>query len=489
MLMMSRRVAQIVLLGALMVVFMAAPALAHVELSSSNPLNGAIVTAVPETIELFFSTDAEPAGDGIVLVDANGEVVPASVDQPSVDRIVVTPVAPLDNGAYGITWTMKAGDAHPKSGSVTFRVNALAMSADSGATTDDGTVAQTRKASPVEPLPVFDEPSTAPGEWLGRVGRWAAMFGALVGIGAFAFAATSLVGTRREVQEAGYWVRRSGLLVLVGTIVEVLGASMVLAGSIAGGLSPDSVMDTLSGAFAIAVVLRIAGGVAMVQGTEVKASTASVPLADPMSVRPGGDRSGVTTAVMTRSKEQVTYRLDVHHSITALVGVGLVTMSYLFDGHTVTAAPAPVVRFANVAHVLGAGVWLGGVLLMARTLTTRWRRRVDLDAAPIAIRFSLVAGVALTVVGVAGVALTWSILDTPLELISTVWGRLLLLKLLAVGAAAAMGAYNHFVVIPWLEATPDDNDISDHLRRVVRLEGGILLVVVAITAVLVGAAS
>ncbi|MCL1602064.1 MAG: CopD family protein [Actinomycetia bacterium] len=52
-----------------------------------------------------------------------------------------------------------------------------------------------------------------------------------------------------------------------------------------------------------------------------------------------------------------------------------------------------------------------------------------------------------------------------------------------------MGAYNHFVVIPWLEATPDDNDISDHLRRVVRLEGGILLVVVAITAVFVGAAS
>ncbi|RLE17669.1 MAG: hypothetical protein DRJ50_13805 [Actinobacteria bacterium] len=227
----------------------------------------------------------------------------------------------------------------------------------------------------------------------------------------------------------------------------------------------------------------------MVQGTEVKVSTAPAPLADPMSMKPGGDGAGVTTAVLTRSEERATYRLDVHHSITALIGVGLVTVSYLFDGHTVTAAPAPVVRFANVAHVLGAGVWLGGVLLMARTLTTRLRRGVDLDAAPIAIRFSLVAGVALTVVGVAGVALTWSILDTPLELISTVWGRLLILKLLAVGAAAAMGAYNHFAVVPWLEAAPDDEDASDHLRRVIRLEGGILLVVVAITAVFVGAAS
>jgi len=486
MLMMSRRVAQTLVLSLLLIVMAAAPAFAHVELSSSDPSDGATVTAVPEIIELVFSTEAEPAGQGIVLVDASGEPLAAAVNQVAVDRIVVTPQSPLENGSYGIAWTMKAGDAHPKSGSVTFRVDVPVAAADS---TEASPAAQVLDPPSVEPLPVFDEPNTAPGEWLGRIGRWAAMFGALVGIGAFAFAATSLVGTKREVQEAGYWVRRSGVLVLVGTLVEVLGASMVLAGSIAGGLSPGSLVETLSGAFAIAVLFRLAGGAAMVQGTAVKASVASAPMADPTTIRPGGGGSGATTAVLVRSPEQVTYRLDVHHSVTALVGVGLVTMSYLFDGHTVTAAPAPIVRFANVAHVLGAGVWLGGVLLMGRTLTTRWRRRVALDAAPIAIRFSLVAAVALTVVGVAGVALTWSILDTPLELISTAWGRLLILKLLAVGAAAAMGAYNHFMIIPMLEANPDDERTSDQLRRVVRLEGGILLAVVAITAVFVGAAS
>ncbi len=486
MLTMSRRLAQILVFSLLLIVVVAAPAFAHVELSSSDPMDGASVTAVPETIELVFSADAEPAGDGIVLVDSSGETLTATADQVARDRIVVTPQVPLGNGAYGISWTMKAGDAHPKSGSVTFRVDAPVAATNSPETP---AVSQAQDAPTADSLPVFVEPNTAPGEWLGRMGRWAAMFGALIGIGAFAFAATSLIGTKREAQEAGYWVRRSGVLVLMGTVVEVLGASMVLAGSVAAGFSPGSLVETLSGPFGIAVLLRIAGGAAMVQGSEVKASPASAPLADPTTVRPGRNGSGAATAVLARRQQQTTYRLDVHHSVAALVGVGLVTMSYLFDGHTVTAAPAPIVRFANVAHVLGAGVWLGGVLLMGRTLTTRWRRRVAIDAAPIAVRFSLVASVALSVVAVAGVALTWTILDTPLELISTNWGRLLIVKLLAVGAAAAIGAYNHLMVIPLLEANPDDEHASDHLRRLIRLEGGVLLVVVAVTAVFVGAAS
>jgi copper transport protein len=486
MLMMSRRLARILTLSLLGIVFAAAPALAHVELSSSDPADGTTLIAAPESIELTFSTDSTPAGDGIVLVDASGEALASTVDQVAIDRIVLTPLVPLENGAYGVAWTMKAGDAHPKSGSVTFRVDAPVAATSSP---EAPPVVQAQEAPPVDPLPIFDEPNTAPGEWLGRIGRWAAMFGALVGIGAFAFAATSLIGTRREVQEAGYWVRRSGLLVLAGTFVEVIGASMVLAGSVVGGFSPGSIIETLSGPFAIAVLLRLAGGAAMVQGTHVKTSAASTPLADPTSVRPGGNGPGTATAVLERPQQEVTYRLDVHHSVTALVGVALVTVSYLFDGHTVTAAPAPIVRFANVAHVLGAGVWLGGVLLMGRTLATRWRRNVALDAAPLAIRFSLVASVALAVVAIAGTALAWTILDTPLELISTTWGRLLLLKVFAVGAAASMGAYNHFMVIPSLEANPDDEVASDQLRRLVRLEGAILLVVVAITAVFVGAAS
>lgn len=131
MLIMSRRVAPILIFSIVLIVLTAAPVLAHVELSSSDPSDGATVTGAPETIELLFSTEAEPAGDGIVLVDSNGEALVATVDQVAVDRIVVTPQTPLKNGTYGIAWTMKAGDAHPKSGTVTFRVDVLATATDS----------------------------------------------------------------------------------------------------------------------------------------------------------------------------------------------------------------------------------------------------------------------------------------------------------------------------------------------------------------------
>jgi methionine-rich copper-binding protein CopC len=45
MVIMSRRVAQILIFSILLIVFVAAPALAHVELSSSDPSDGATVTA------------------------------------------------------------------------------------------------------------------------------------------------------------------------------------------------------------------------------------------------------------------------------------------------------------------------------------------------------------------------------------------------------------------------------------------------------------
>ena len=68
-------------------------------------------------------------------------------------------------------------------------------------------------------------------------------------------------------------------------------------------------------------------------------------------------------------------------------------------------------------------------------------------------------------------------------------GRLLLLKTALGGGAAAPGAYNHFFVVPVLEADHNDEGASDHIREFVRIESAVLLAVVAVTAVLVGASS
>ncbi|MEL7206802.1 MAG: CopD family protein, partial [Actinomycetota bacterium] len=104
-------------------------------------------------------------------------------------------------------------------------------------------------------------------------------------------------------------------------------------------------------------------------------------------------------------------------------------------------------------------------------------------------RFSVVATVALVVVGLAGVTLSVIILDGPGELVSTSWGRLLMIKAALVAIVAAAGGYNHLVLLPRLEVRPDDRALASHFRRVAAGEALLLLVVVGLTAWLVGAAS
>ena len=484
------RLVAAVLAGLVLVAVGSTVAFAHVELESSSPPDGVILSAPPESIDLSFSTAAEPAGPGVALIDATGAEIPIAVEQSDETMLIVTPIDLLESGDYVVTWTMKAGDAHPKSGSFAFGVDTVVPSPGASGASSPGQGQIQQESTTVAVPVVVAEPNTAPGEWLSRIGRWGAMLGALVGIGAFAFAATSLVGTRREVEESGYWIRRAGLLIIVGTLVEIVGASMLTAGSFLGGFAPRSVLDVLSGAFGLAILLRLLGGAAMLQGAAVTTSAATVPVADPV-VFLGSNLEPAMGDTMTLAPAggHTTYRLDIQHSGAALLGVALIVLSYLFDGHTVTAAPAPIVRVANVAHVLAAGVWLGGVLLMGATLTSRRRRKVALDAAPMAVRFSRVAGVSVLLVGVAGLALAWSILDSPSELVTTPWGRLLIAKVAAVCVAAGMGAYNHLKVVPVLEANPGDEQSSNRLREVVRVEGATLLAVVAITAVFVGVAS
>jgi copper transport protein len=504
----------------------ASPVLGHVDLESSSPSDGTVVTEAPELIELRFTSAAVPAGEGVVLASADGASIDATVTQHEPAIVHIVPTEPLVNGVYGVLWTVKAGDAHPKSGTITFQVDvplpppveeeptAPAPSTSGIDTVPETTLPEVQVTeSPVDEFvvetgdespasgseessveaaadldPVFEVPATGSeaGDWLARIGRWAAMTGALIGIGAFSFAATSLIGTRREVEEAGLWVQRAGLLVIAGTVIEVLGVSMGLAGSVGDGLAPSSIVDVLAGSFGVAVVLRLVGGLAMAAGTAKIVSVASTPIAGTIR-RTTATENASDVAVV--DKPAPTYRLDVHRERLALVGIGLVAVSFLFDGHTVTTAPNLLVKAASAVHVLAAGVWVGGVLLMAWTLASRHRRSVPLDAAAMVIRFSRIASIALAAVAIAGTALALAILDSPQDLFTTSWGRVLIVKVLAVCVAAGIGVYNHFVTVPALDTDPTNEAMADQLRRLVRIEGGILLLVVAVTAVLVGVAA
>ena len=462
----------------------AGPATAHVMLVSSTPADQATLSVLPSTLELVFSADMEPAGSGIVITK-DGRPVPVKVTQPAARRLIVEPAAALSDGGYLLSWTVRAGDSHPRSGAVGFAIVQAGEAASAPGQAKSpvvhpaGHVTAPPHGGNVEHL--------ASAEWLGRAARWLSLLGALLGIGVLAFAAGSLTGSLFEVRAAAFWVRRAGVAVVFGTLLEVCAMGPLLHGAWGMGLAPSGLLSALEGPFAVAVLLKLAGGLGMLFGAQLAAQPLVARPANELPLNGGLQSGGGSVDLAIRPADVATHRLNVGRSPIALVGAAVVTLSYLFDGHTVTAEPSWLVRIADVAHVAGAGVWVGGVAMMAWVLSRRRRRNTALRAGELAIRFSTVAAVALVVVAVAGTALSFGILDSPTQLFSTGFGRLLLLKILAVGSAAAVGGYNHRYVIPNLIQSPTDVAASERLRSTVRVEAGILIGVVGITAALVAA--
>ena len=268
---------------------------------------------------------------------------------------------------------------------------------------------------------------------------------------------TALVGTEAEVRQSVRWVRRGGVLVIIGTLVEVA-AIASMQGDFPGSLTPHSIFTTVSTPHLVAVVLRLVGGVALLQ-SPAAAMVAAVTGADP-----------------------VRYRLAGRQEWLTLAGMATVLASFAFDGHTATTGA--VGRIASIVHVGAVGVWVGGVWTMLNLVRRRRREGRSTDTVPMALRFSRIAAWALGTVFLAGVALALSIADQPSDLVSGSWGRVLISKTTLVATAAAIGAYNHFRVVPRLHS---DASSGDALQRTLLAEAILFLGVTILTAILVNA--
>lgn len=124
--------------------------------------------------------------------------------------------------------------------------------------------------------------------------------------------------------------------------------------------------------------------------------------------------------------------------VAATATVGIAACSVPLLGH----AAGDVARsIVHVAHVLGAGVWLGA--LVAVVVSTRARR--DSDPFLRAALLHELAAVALpgsALLGVSGVWASWWYVGSFEGLASTTYGRTLVVKLLLVGGVLACGFVN-----------------------------------------------
>lgn len=487
---------------------LASPATAHFKLTEAVPANGAVVDAPVKEIRLRFSATGTPVGAGFTLFDSAGSAAPVTSHTPDSGRTwLVHPRAPLTAGTFELRWSVAAPDAHPLTGTVTFKVRATAgpgTTADSGATTGpQGHHGHggpgTPSADSTAPVPGHAADHSGNAEQgsvriVGALGRWISYAAILLGVGGLVFALTTLVGTRRDIRVVQIWVRASGIAVAAGAALEFCALATIFSeeGTFASAFSAHALTALSRNPVGASLVLRFTGAAGLLTAGSLEAALIrgrhavgrhSVPTVAAIPVAP----RSVSTAVMADPAQASAERVRARAVRPVLLAttVTLLLSSFLLDGHTVTAEPRAVVVFADVVHTIAAAVWVGGVLLLTVLLLGRARRGTPTGAAEMAVRFSIPATAAVTLTGVAGSVLALLILDGPADLVTTAWGRVLLVKMALVAAVALIGLYNSKHVVPRLDQRVLDS--TQRLRRVVLTEAVLMLGVVLVTAILVSA--
>lgn len=496
------RLAVAVVIAALLSIGTGHVASAHTDFDSSSPTDGEVVDGPVAQVVVNFTNPARPAGDGFQLLDPTGAVrSPSSIDETDGTSFVLTFDPALEAGTYGLRWSVQAGDAHPIEGSFRFDVTGpspTAAPAASGSVPAASTPATTHPpgmdmtgadhaAMSDDALDAFlDVDSADIGSLaVGRAGRTVSMLGMIFGVGVLAALVCMLRGHRDELVAQLTWVRLAGLVVFTGGLIEFAALTETDPAASLG-----TMLTTKPG---MATALKMMGGVAILFGFHQRAGRIIAP-AHSLSAAVATEIAPHTGVRSPPSARQVD-RADEHRwtptttAAVGLVGYALVLVSFWFDGHTVSEGPWAVHSLVNLVHLSAAAVWGGGVFAMTTTAWMRRRRSERLGLAAMVVRFSSIATVSLAAVIVAGVVMTWLVLDTPGDLFATPWGRILVAKTAVVAVAAGLGGYNHFRLRPALEQRPDDPHLAKELRISLSIESAAFVTIVVLTAILVASAT
>lgn len=316
------------------------------------------------------------------------------------------------------------------------------------------------RSTPLDDFLEESNASTDTGELLQQIGLTGSLVGLTASIGLLVFLAVVHRGSRREIATLIRVVAAAGALTAVGAAIELAGVATI---------DDTDWVDALTDGSGSAPMMRLLAGLLVLLGL----FDHSVP-ADPDVV---GDIDDDTELRWVPASA----------SAFAMVGVVVGAASFWFDGHTVTEGPRVVHAVVNFVHVVAGGVWFGGVLGLV--IVGVVRSGAAGSVAPLMIRFSSVATVALIAVALAGALMTLMIVDGLGDLTSTEWGRLLLVKAGAVGVVTAIGAYNHFMVVPALERDASAAAVASRAAWTVRVEAVLLLCVAVLTVLLTTAST
>ena len=455
-----------------LVVFTSAPASAHVSLTLSDPANVSTLAGPVDQIRFTFSGPVEPVADEFELRDAGGTSLGiASVTTDGDNVVVLTPAAAMPPGRNKATWALRGSDGHSMTGAIAFTVSAPVGS----------TLLPVPGATITESVAIASESSVGNPESMDRaellaaLARWIVYAAVLFCVGGLGYLAWVHRGSAAEGRQLVFHVRRAALIAIAFSALEWATQLIVYDfGRLSALVSPSVWIDLLGSGFGVGILLRVAGAGLVISFLKIDIDRDFGGTGfDPIIESPGG--------VVTEAPPLT--RLRVEASPFAFIGALLLLVSELFIGHTSSTDPRLLVGAGNVIHMAAGGLWAAGSFMLASTLWRRHRRGVPLDARLLATRFSVVAAWSLVAVAVSGVVLAWTIIGSIGGFWQTDFGRLLLVKVAFVAGVAAMGAYNHRVLVPALVADAESDAVR--FRRAITVEAALFSVILLVTSFLV----
>ncbi|MEV7888156.1 copper resistance CopC/CopD family protein [Streptomyces sp. NPDC002817] len=429
---MTVRRAVVLLLLLLAPVLLATPAAAHTELVRSTPADGAELKRAPEQLTLVF--DEPVALDDVRVVTMDGNRLPVS--RLGKDGVRVA-LPRSGDGGTAVTWSVvDEEDGHASSGRIAFGV-AVSAARDRG---DEAA------------------PALSPSVRKGLVAaRWTGYLSLALFVGGLAFVAL-LWPRGAGVPRARMLLALAWTCGVLSTVASIgLEGAYVSFGGLRDALRPSSYADVLTTGPGIALAAR---GLLWVLAAVVLGALLQ-----------GGART-------SRSPGWRVGALAVSLGLLRATGM---------SGHNSEGGEPTWGALADLLHLLGAALWIGGLAMLAVAVLPRRRTGELAEVVP---GYSRLAAVAVTAIVGAGLVLTWQVVGSYDGLLHTSYGHLLLVKTAVLAAVLLIAQSSRRWVRTRLDLAVLLRGDAATVRPFgysVAAETGLVLVVLAVTSLLVTA--
>ncbi len=413
-----KRLAAILIAAIVLQLITATVATAHAALLRSAPSDGAVLETAPEQVTMWFDEPVSAQFSSMRLMDGDSQPMTGVTvhDNPDDPTSLIVKLPPLEDGIYTLLWqVLSASDGHYAQGVLVLGVGAGAELTGAG-------------GAPIQQTTRWQEVAL----------RWMNFTFIVLLIGALAimrFVLSPSIPASTEENEGdalrgllptARWSAVAAILIGVGILAW---QTSELKGNLPAGTSlPVAVWDVLTATSwgwnwllrmgALAGVWAVAfWGLAWPRG---QANPESKPWAWPA---------------------------------IALFGT-LILLAQALTSH------APSVRddralavVVDLLHLLAAGLWIGGLFALALVtwaLLRRGRENVQLLMQATWRRFSLMAVISVTLLFATGLYSAGVEVASPDALLTTLYGRALMVKVAIVAGVAMVGALNAILLHPGL---------------------------------------